>query len=144
VNPAIALAALALGAAPQPIPEAQMGLAKTGPTEVVAPPSVKENDSAPGERPVRPRAFPGAAPAVPHGIADLLPITKDLNVCVDCHAIAEKKKGEATPIPASHYTDLRNAPGKRQEKVAGARWICTACHVPQQDVSPLVKSPFPG
>jgi nitrate reductase cytochrome c-type subunit len=52
-------------------------------------------------------------------------------------------KGEATPIPASHYVDLRNAPGVRGAEVAGARWVCTACHVPQQDVQPLVGSPFP-
>jgi cytochrome c-type protein NapB len=145
VNPAlaVALAALALGAAPKPIPEAKIGLARGGPAEVLVPPAVKENESAPGDRPLRARAYPGAAPAVPHGVADHLPITKDQNACVDCHAVAEKKKGEPTPIPASHYTDLRNAPEKRQEKVVGARWVCTACHVPQHDVAPLVKSPFP-
>jgi len=132
---AIALAALAAAAAPKRIPEA--------PGEVVAPPVVKENDSAPGERRVRPRPFPGAAPVVPHGTADFLPITRDQNACVDCHAVAEKKKGEATPIPASHYIDLRNAPGQRRDEVVGARWNCTACHVPQHDVAPLVKSAFP-
>ena len=140
---ALALVALAAAAAPRRIPEARIGLAKTGPAEVVAPPAVKENDSAPGDRPVRPRAYPGAPPAVPHGIADFLPITRDQNACVDCHAVPEKKVGEPTPIPASHYTDLRNAPGKKGEKVVGARWACTACHVPQEDVAPLVKSPFP-
>ncbi len=140
---AVTLAALSLGAAPQRVPEAKMGLAKGSPSDVLAPPRVKENDSAPGDRPVRPRAYPGAPPAIPHGISDFLPITKDQNACVDCHAVATKKKGEPTPIPASHYVDLRNAPGKRQEKVVGARYVCTACHVPQQDVTPLVKSPFP-
>jgi cytochrome c-type protein NapB len=139
----VAVAAALAAAAPKPIPEKDVGLAKAGPMEVVPPPAVKENDSAPGDRPVRPRAYPGAPPAVPHGIADLLPITRDSNACVDCHAIAEKKKGEPTPIPASHYTDLRNAPGKRGEKIVGARWLCTACHVPQNDVQPLVSSPFP-
>ncbi len=62
---------------------------------------------------------------------------------MDCHTVAEKKHGEPTPIPASHYVDLRNAPGKRSDKVVGARWVCTACHVPQQDVQPLVRNPFP-
>lgn len=144
------LAALALGAAlaaaPGPtrsVPDRDVGLARTAPMEVAPPPRVKENDSAPGDRPVRPRAYPGAAPAVPHGIADLLPITRTANACVDCHAVPEKKPGEPTPIPPSHYVDWRNAPGKRGEQVAGARWVCTACHVPQQDVAPLVESPFP-
>ena len=154
---AVALAAVALGAAPQfnppSTPDAQIGLVKGEPSEVLPPPAVKENDSAPGERPVRPRPFPGAAPAIPHGIDDFLPITKAQNACVDCHAAgqgakapssgAAAKKGDPTPLPPSHFVDLRNAPGTRQEKVAGARWVCTACHVPQQDVAPLVKSPFP-
>jgi nitrate reductase cytochrome c-type subunit len=139
----IALAALAAAAAPKGIPESKVGLAKTAPAEVAAPARVKENDSAPGDRPVRPRPFPGAAPTVPHGVADFLPITRAQNACVDCHAVAGKKKGEPTPIPASHYVDLRNAPAKRGDAVVGARWSCTACHVPQEDVAPLVKSPFP-
>jgi cytochrome c-type protein NapB len=143
---AVALAAAALAAAPGPrkaVPEKDVGLARTAPMEVAAPPRVKENDSAPGDRPVRPRAYPGAPPAIPHGISDFLPITRDANACVDCHGVAVKKKGEPTPLPPSHYVDLRNAPGQRGEKVAGARWVCTACHVPQQDVKPLVRSPFP-
>lgn len=144
MNAALALAgALALGAAPKSVPEAKLGLAKGSPAEVTVPAPLKENHSAPGERPLRPRPFAGAAPAVPHGVEDFLPITKDQNACVDCHAVAEKKKGEPTPIPASHYVDLRNAPEKRQEKPVGERWVCTACHVPQQDVAPLVKSAFP-
>lgn len=140
---AVALAALALGAAPARLPDTRVGLAEGGALEVKAPAPVKENDSAPGYRPVRPRAFPGAPPVIPHGVADFLPITRDQNACVDCHAVAERKKGEPTPIPASHYTDLRNAPRERREKVVGARWSCTACHLPQQDVHPLVGSPFP-
>jgi len=139
----VAVAAALAAATPKAIPEREVGLAKGGPTEVKAPPVVKENDSAPGDRPARPRAYPGAPPVVPHAIADLLPITREANACVDCHAVEVKKKGEPTPIPASHYTDLRNAPGKRADKVVGARWVCTACHVPQQDVQPLVGSPFP-
>ncbi len=140
---AVALAAALAAAkepAPRSIPERRIGLAKGGPEEVLVPAPVKENDSAPGDRPVRPRAFPGAPPVIPHGIADFLPITREANACVDCHGIAEKRKGEPTPIPASHYVDQRNAPEKRGERVAGARWSCTACHLPQHEVAPLVKN----
>ncbi len=153
---AVAVAALALacargshrgnpagGEAIAPIPDHTLGLSKTSVFDVPAPPVVKENDSAPGDRPLRPRAFPGAAPVIPHAIADFLPIRKDQNACADCHAIAgPKKPGEPTPIPASHYTDLRRAPGQRGKEVVGARWICTSCHVPQQDVAPLVGNGF--
>jgi cytochrome c-type protein NapB len=144
----VAALAAALAAAPGPraakaLPDREIGLTRTAPMEVAVPPQVKENGSSPGDRPVRPRAYPGAAPAIPHGIADFLPITREANACVDCHGVAEKKKGEPTPIPPSHHVDLRNAPQQRGEKVTGARWVCTACHVPQQDVNPLVGSPFP-
>jgi nitrate reductase (cytochrome), electron transfer subunit len=135
-------AALVLAAAPKPIPDREVGLSKTAPMEVAPPPKVTENDSSPGDRPVRPRAFPGAPPAVPHAVADLLPITREANSCVDCHAVKEKRKGEPTPLPPSHYVDYRNSPGQPGAKVAGARWVCISCHVPQQDVKPLVGSPF--
>ena len=142
---ALALLALAAPAAPggKAVPEARIGLVRASPSQVPPPPPVEENDSAPGDRPVRPRAYPGAPPVIPHAIPDFLPITRDQNACLDCHGVAEKKKGEPTPVPPSHYVDLRNAPGRRGEKVAGARWACTACHVPQADVEPLVGSPFP-
>jgi cytochrome c-type protein NapB len=143
---AAALAAAAMPAAkpaPKAVPEREIGLSKTAPMEVAAPPASKENASAPGERPLRPRAFPGAPPAIPHGVADFLPITRDANACADCHGVAEKVKGEATPLPRSHYVDLRNAPEKRGEKIAGARWVCTSCHVLHEDVKPLAGSPFP-
>lgn len=139
----ITVAAIALSAAPKKIPDAKIGLSKGSAMDVHAPPRVKENVSAPGDRPARARPFPGAAPAIPHGVDDFLPITNEQNACVDCHGVAEKKRGEPTPIPASHYADTRNAPGVRGERVVGARWSCTACHLPQQDVAPLVKSPFP-
>ena len=140
---AVAAALAVTAAQSKGTPETEIGLARGGPMEVRAPPRVKENESAPGDRPVRPRAYPGAAPAIPHAIPDFLPITREQNACVDCHAVAAKKKGEPTPIPASHHVDQRNAPGKRGEKVTGARWSCTACHVSREDVAPLVKSPFP-
>ena len=67
---AAAVAALALAAPAKPIPDRDVGLAKTAPMEVAAPPRVKENDSPPGERPVRSRAYPGAPPAVPGRLLD--------------------------------------------------------------------------
>jgi cytochrome c-type protein NapB len=80
---------------------------------------------------------------ISHGIAEFLPITRSSNLCLDCHGVpGPKKKGEPTPVPASHFVDFRKAPGKKGEKVAGARWICTACHVPQTDAKPLVGTTY--
>ena len=127
---------------PAPVSEASIGLVKGSLFDVVEPPRVEPNDSSPGELPVLHRAYPGAPPEIPHGIADFVPITADTNACVTCHGVAEKEEGGPTPIPASHYTDLRNAPGRRGENVAGARNTCTLCHLPQTGAKPLVGNRF--
>jgi nitrate reductase (cytochrome), electron transfer subunit len=124
---------------PPPIPDRALGLSKTSVFEVPAPPAWKTEDSTPGEKPLPPRISSAVPPVIPHGIEDLAPIGRDQNACVDCHlSEGPKKAGEATPIPASHFFDLRNAPEKRGAKVAGARWVCTACHVPRSDAPALV------
>jgi len=139
----IAAAAFAAGCtAAKPVPDAALGLARGSVFDVLSPPAVKMESSVPGEKPTLPRSFVDAPPLVPHGIEDFLPITRAANLCVDCHGVKEKVKGQATPLPASHYTDLRNAPGKLGEKPAGARWVCTACHVAQTDAGPLVPNRF--
>jgi nitrate reductase (cytochrome), electron transfer subunit len=124
------------------IPDAALGLSKTSVFDVPAPPAIKANDSAPGEQPVVPRAYALAPPRIPHAIGDFLPITPKQNACADCHTVKEKEPGQPTPIPASHYTDFRNAPGKPGDKVVGARWVCTSCHVPLTDAKPLVGNAF--
>ena len=129
--------------APAPVKDSELGLAKGSVFEVPDPPAVKENEAAPGERPPLARAYPAAPPQVPHAIGDFLPITREANACVDCHGASKvKEPGAPTPLPPSHYTDLRNAPGEVRETVAGARWACTACHLPITDARPLVESRF--
>ena len=96
-----------------PVKDRDLGLSKTSVFEVPAPPAWKAEDSAPGEKtPPPPRLGTQIPPVVPHGVADLLPIT------------------------------LRRAPDQVGEKVAGARWICTACHVARTDAPPLVGSRY--
>lgn len=140
-----AAAAACAGAKPAPtptapVPDAALGLSKGSVFDVPAPPAVKTNQSAPGELPVLPRMYSIAPPRIPHAIDDFLPITQKQSSCVDCHAVKEKKPGEPTPIPASHYVDLRRAPGKAGQQVSGARWVCTACHVPRTEAQPLAGS----
>lgn len=125
-----------------PVPDTSLGLAKGSVFDVPAPPAVKDNDSAPGERPVLPRPYVIAPPRIPHLVADLLPITPKQNACIDCHAVKEKKPGEATPIPASHYTDYRNAPGRVGAQVVGARYVCVSCHAAATDAQALVENRF--
>lgn len=126
-----------------PVKDRDLGLSRTSVFEVPAPPAWKAEGSSPGEKPAPPRLSTQIPPVVPHGVADLLPITREQNACVDCHQHGGPKvAGEPTPLPASHYVDQRNAPDKAGEKVAGTRWICTACHVARTDAPPAVGSTY--
>lgn len=111
------------------IPDHQLGLSKSKVTEVVDPPAEKKNLSDPGDAARTPADFRAQPPLIPHGVADYLPITAEANMCVLCHAVAEKEEGTPTPMPASHYTDLRNSPEKAGDEIVGARYVCVSCHL---------------
>ncbi len=135
----LALASTLLLAQSKPIPDRDLGLAKGSVFETPAPPRFLDEASGPGEKPLPKRINREYPPVIPHGIAEALPITRDSNLCMDCHAVAgPKKKGEATPIPKSHYVDLRRAPKAQAKTVAGTRYVCISCHVPRTDAQPLV------
>jgi len=126
-----------------PIPDTALGLARGSVFDTLVPPAVKEEESTPGEKPVLPRAFPGAPPMVPHGIQGFLPITRAENACLACHGEAKAKKaGEPTPLPPSHYTDFTRRPPAAGKEMSGARWVCTSCHVQQTDAKPIVGNRF--
>ena len=124
-----------------------MGLSKTSVFDVPEPKVYHYATAQPGESKVLPRAYPGAPPQIPHDISEFLPITAQNNMCIVCHdqpAEWGKKrvKGMVTPIPTSHYTDLRNAPGKVTDHLINARYNCNQCHVPQADAPALVENTF--
>jgi nitrate reductase (cytochrome), electron transfer subunit len=125
-----------------PVADTELGLSKGSVFDVPTPPAVKPNVSSPGEGPVLPRPYAIAPPRVPHAVADFLPITGKQNACLDCHAVKEKKEGEATPIPPSHYTDYRNAPDRVGGQLAGARHVCVSCHAVKTDAPDLVGNRF--
>lgn len=89
-------------------------------------------------------SFEGAPPQIPHAIDNYLPLTTNRNQCVGCHEQPEmtgsNTKDSPTPIPKSHYTDPRRNPDKPAKQVSGSRFVCTQCHAPQADVSPLVEN----
>lgn len=127
---------------PPGIKDDSLGLAKGSVFAVPTPPAVQPERSEPGEKPVAPRAFAGAPPVAPHELVDYTPITRKANACLDCHQIpGPKEAGQPTPLPPSHYVDLRRSPGRELKSVAGARWVCTACHVSRTDQPPLVQNP---
>jgi cytochrome c-type protein NapB len=122
-----------------PVKDAQLGLSKTSVFDVPSPPAYEAEDGAPGEKPLPKRLSAELPPVIPHAIGDFLPITRDANMCIECHELpGPKRKGEPTPLPRSHYVDWRHDQGRVLEKHAGARWVCTACHVARTDAPPLV------
>ena len=133
--------------AAQPMPADSMGLSKGSVFGMSAQKVYGSKAKPPGENKVLPRAYLGAPPQISHDVADYLPITAQSNLCIACHNLPDqwgqkKEQGKATPIPQSHYTDLRNAPGKVGEHLSNARYNCNQCHVPQLDAKPLVENTF--
>ncbi len=124
-----------------------MGLSKTSVFDTPTPKVYKYKEAQPGQSELLPRAYLGAPPQIPHDISNFLPITTQSNMCVVCHNQPgergkQRVKGTPTPMPVSHYTDLRNALGKVTEQMIGARYNCNQCHVPQTDAPALVENTF--
>ena len=124
-----------------------MGLSKTSVFDTPEPQTFAYSDKFPGSSTVLPRAYPNAPPQIPHNIDSFKPITAANNACVGCHTNPslwgkEIPKGTPTPIPESHYTDLRNKPDTVGKQLVGARYVCTQCHVPQANVGVLVGNTF--
>ena len=129
--------------APTGVPDRSLGLSKTSPFEVAEPSKWAFVKESPGGNERLARAFPISPPRIPHDVADYLPITATRNGCLKCHDVEKAATPEdATPIPASHHFDLRNAPGVHKKEIAGARWVCTTCHVPQAQNEPPVGNSF--
>ena len=134
-----------LGSGPQakPVPDRNLGLSRTSVFEVPAPPLYQDEASGPGEKALPKRINRETPPVIPHGVSDCLPITRGSNLCMDCHAVpGPKKKGEATPIPGSHFVDLRRAPHAKGKQLAGSRYVCISCHVSRTDARLLVGSTY--
>lgn len=145
----LVVAGLSVGSAyaDDTISDSDMGLSHTSVFETPEPDAFAYSSAFPGASDALDRSFPQAPPQIPHSVEGLLPINASANSCKGCHDQpgrigTEKMKGLPTPMPASHYTDLRRAPDQVTGKMIGARYICTQCHAPQADVKPLVENKF--
>ena len=109
------------------------------------------------------RAYQNAPPMIPHSVEGLLPITTNNNQCMTCHEpqMASMMGMGATPIPKSHYTDLRpkhtydgenfihatdhmksELSIKPVKELVGARFSCTLCHAPQSTGKLIIENTF--
>ncbi len=84
------------------------------------------------------RAYRQQPPLIPHKIEGYQ-ITTDNNACMSCHDWPGNTRVNAPKISETHYVDRQ---GVRLDKVAGTRYFCQQCHVPQADAKPLVGNQF--
>jgi cytochrome c-type protein NapB len=86
----------------------------------------------------RTRAFAMQPPTIPHKI-DGYQIDKSANRCMACHARARIEESKAIPLSPTHYMDRD---GTMRGDVSPRRYFCTQCHVPQDEVKPLVENRY--
>jgi cytochrome c-type protein NapB len=106
----------------------------TSPTQDLDPPDVaRQNVSGRFDR-----AYRQQPPLIPHQI-DRYQIDLKANQCLGCHDWSVAAKNGAPTLSMTHYQDRD---GRQTDTVAGTRWFCTQCHVPQAEAKELVENTF--
>ena len=139
---ALVLQTACSSANPDAVSADDLGLYQAAVTDNPAPEPFAFADASPGAGSRLTPAYDGSPPIIPHALDGLVPITTSDNFCVLCHASGDTSPEAPPQAPASHFTDLRSAEHTVSDSVAGARWVCTSCHVPQTDAPPLVGNTF--
>jgi len=86
----------------------------------------------------RTRAFAMQPPTIPHRI-DGYQVDKNANRCMACHARTRIEESKAIPVSPTHYMDRD---GTILGDISPRRYFCTQCHVPQDEVKPLVTNTY--
>ena len=84
------------------------------------------------------RSYRQQPPLIPHKV-DSYQITATNNACMNCHDWPGHIQAKAPKVSETHYVDRA---GARLDKIAGTRYFCQQCHVPQADARPLVNNVF--
>ena len=77
-------------------------------------------------------------PLIPHSIAQYQIDTR-VNQCLSCHDWTKAGERNAPTLSMTHYLDRE---GVELDHIAGTRYFCNQCHVPQADVAELVGNTF--
>lgn len=77
-------------------------------------------------------------PLIPHSIAQYQ-IDLRTNQCLSCHDWTKAGERNAPTLSMTHYLDRE---GRELDHIAGTRYFCNQCHVPQVDAPPLVDNLF--
>ena len=77
-------------------------------------------------------------PLIPHTV-EQYQIDLRTNQCLSCHDWTKAGERDAPTLSMTHYLD-RN--GRELDHIAGTRYFCNQCHVPQVDARALVENVF--
>ncbi len=77
-------------------------------------------------------------PLIPHGISQYQ-IDLRTNQCLACHDWTKAGERDAPTLSMTHYLDRD---GNELDHIAGTRYFCNQCHVPQVDAPDLVNNQF--
>jgi cytochrome c-type protein NapB len=121
----------------------------------------KYSEAAAGTSQKIPRAFQDAPPMIPHDTEGMFPIEQGNNQCLSCHMPDVAPSVGATPIPESHFTDMRpqgkivngvyeqpvdtlknELSIKKMGDLYQGRYNCSQCHAPQSDAKLVTESRF--
>jgi cytochrome c-type protein NapB len=108
---------------------------KTPLAEEAAPPAMQNQENKDTRRT---RAFAWQPPTIPHRI-DGYQVDRNANKCMTCHARTRIEESKAIPVSPTHYMDRD---GTIRGDISPRRYFCTQCHVPQDDVKPLVGNTY--
>ena len=100
-------------------------------------PSVLENTYQPIERRLT-RNYRQQPPLIPHSI-EHYQIDLRVNQCLSCHDWTNAGERDAPTLSMTHYLDRD---GNELDHIAGTRYFCNQCHVPQADTPALVGNTF--
>lgn len=77
-------------------------------------------------------------PLIPHSMTQYQ-IDLRTNQCLSCHDWTNAGERGAPTLSMTHYLDRD---GNELDQVAGTRWFCNQCHVPQANAPALVDNVF--
>ena len=86
----------------------------------------------------RERAYSMQPPTIPHKI-DGYQVDLNVNACLGCHSRGRAPVTQAVAVSVSHYMDRD---GNFLAEISPRRYFCQQCHVPQEDLKPLVGNRF--
>lgn len=77
-------------------------------------------------------------PLIPHKV-EQYQVDLATNECLTCHDWTNAGERRAPTLSMTHYLDRD---GNQLDTVAGTRWFCSQCHVPQANAPELVENTF--